>query len=54
MAVTAVKSDGWAIEHTNLRTIRLVDAGLVAADITGRVNPAQPVFRQGLNDSLDS
>jgi hypothetical protein len=54
MAVTAVKSDGGAIEHTNLGTIRLVDAGLVAADITGRVNPAQPVFRQDLNDILDS
>jgi len=27
MAVTAVKSDGWAIEHTNLGTIRLIDAG---------------------------
>jgi hypothetical protein len=27
MAVTAVKSDGWAIEHTNLGTIRLVEAG---------------------------
>jgi hypothetical protein len=27
MAVTAVKSDGWAIEHTNLGTIQLVDAG---------------------------
>ena len=27
MAVTAVKSDGWAIEHTNLGTIRLTDAG---------------------------
>jgi hypothetical protein len=27
MAVTAVKSDGWAIEHTNLGTIRLVAAG---------------------------
>lgn len=27
MAVTSVKSDGWAIEHTNLGTIRLVDAG---------------------------
>ena len=27
MAVTAVKADGWAIEHTNLGTIRLVDAG---------------------------
>src|SRR5205814_9459359 len=27
MAVTAVKSDGWAIEHTNLGTIHLADAG---------------------------
>ena len=27
MAVTAVKSDGWAIEHTNLGTIQLIDAG---------------------------
>ena len=27
MAVTSVKSDGWAIEHTNLGTIRLIDAG---------------------------
>jgi hypothetical protein len=27
MAVTAVKTDGWAIEHTNLGTIRLIDAG---------------------------
>jgi hypothetical protein len=25
MAVTAVKSDGWAIEHTNLGTITLTD-----------------------------
>jgi hypothetical protein len=27
MAVTAVKADGWAIEHTNLGTITLTDAG---------------------------
>jgi hypothetical protein len=27
MAVTSVKSDGWAIEHTNLGTITLTDAG---------------------------
>ena len=27
MAVTAMKGDGWAIEHTNLGTIRLTDAG---------------------------
>lgn len=27
MAVTATKSDGWAIEHTNLGTISLADLG---------------------------
>ena len=27
IAVTAVKGDGWAIEHTNLGTIRLTDLG---------------------------
>jgi len=27
MAVTSVKSDGWAIEHTNLGTILLTDLG---------------------------
>lgn len=27
MAVTSVKADGWAIEHTNLGTIRLTDLG---------------------------
>jgi hypothetical protein len=33
MAVTAVKSDGWAIEHTNLGTIRLADAGQDRTDV---------------------
>jgi hypothetical protein len=27
MAVTSVKNDGWAIEHTNLGTIKLTDLG---------------------------
>ena len=27
MSVTAVKSDGWAIEHTNLGTVTLTDLG---------------------------
>jgi hypothetical protein len=41
MAVTAVKADGWAIEHTNLGTIRLTAVG----DETTRVAieaPDQP------------
>jgi hypothetical protein len=27
MAVTSVKADGWAIEHTDLGTVRLTDLG---------------------------
>jgi hypothetical protein len=27
MSVTSVSGDGWAIEHTNLGTIRLIDLG---------------------------
>ena len=38
MAVTAVKSDGWAIEHTNLGTIRLTAAGDEATRVA--VEPA--------------
>ena len=34
MAVTAVKTDGWAIEHTNLGTIRLMDAGREQTTVT--------------------
>jgi len=45
MAVTAVKSDGWAIEHTNLGTIRLVGEGedrtgvAIAAELAGQPEP---------------
>lgn len=34
MAVTSVKSDGWAIEHTNLGTIALTDLGNDATRIS--------------------
>jgi hypothetical protein len=33
MAVTAVKADGWAIEHTNLGTITLTDLGTDATRV---------------------
>lgn len=39
MAVTAVKADGWAIEHTNLGTIRLVDAGQERTDVAIAAEP---------------
>jgi hypothetical protein len=39
MAVTAVKSDGWAIEHTNLGTIRLIDAGQERTEVAIAAEP---------------
>jgi hypothetical protein len=33
MAVTSSKSDGWAIEHTNLGTIKLTDLGNDATQV---------------------
>ena len=39
MAVTAVRIDGWAIEHTNLGTVTLAD---LANDLTNVTIAAQP------------
>jgi hypothetical protein len=39
MAVTAVKRDGWAIEHTNLGTIRLLDAGQERTEVAIAAEP---------------
>src|SRR5262249_14442325 len=53
MAVTAVKGDGWAIEHANLGTIRLTDAGgerttvAIAAGATD--HPDQPGLTAAFN-----
>jgi len=33
IAVTSVKADGWAIEHTDLGTIRVTDLGANAASV---------------------
>jgi hypothetical protein len=41
MAVTAVKSDGWAIEHTNLGTIRLIDAGREHTEVAIAAEPSE-------------
>jgi hypothetical protein len=47
IAVTSVKADGWAIEHTDLGTIRVTDLGahsvsvaIVARDSTAASQPA--------------
>ena len=34
IAVTSVKADGWAIEHTDLGTIRVTDLGAHSATLT--------------------
>jgi hypothetical protein len=34
IAVTSVKADGWAIEHTDLGTIRVTDLGAHSASVT--------------------
>ena len=34
IAVTSVKADGWAIEHTDLGTIRVSDLGAHSASVT--------------------
>ena len=61
MAVTLVKADGWAIEHTNLGTVKLTDLGhdrtqivLVAHEMDHpeqeRVTPLLDVFGRQIQD----
>ena len=53
MAVTAVKSDGWAIEHTNLGTIRLIDAGQERTEVAIAAEPPDHPEQQKLADVFD-
>ena len=53
MAVTAVKSDGWAIEHTNLGTIRLIDAGQERTEVAIAAEPPDDPERQQLAAVFD-
>jgi len=53
MAVTAVKSDGWAIEHTNLGTIRLVDAGRERTQVAIAAEPPDHPERHKLTALFD-
>jgi hypothetical protein len=41
MAVTLVKSDGWAIEHTNLGTVTLTDLGKDLTRVTVLAHPIE-------------
>ena len=53
MAVTAVKSDGWAIEHTNLGTIRLVEAGQERTEVVIAAEPPDHPEQQKLTAVFD-
>ena len=48
MAVTAVRGEGWAIEHTNLGTIRLIDAGQERTEVAIAAEPPDHPERQKL------
>jgi hypothetical protein len=53
MAVTVVKSDGWAIEHTNLGTIRLIDAGPERTEVAITAEPPDHPEPQKLSAVFD-
>lgn len=53
MAVTTVKSDGWAIEHTNLGTIRLIDAGQERTEVAITAEPPDHPEPQKLAAAFD-
>jgi len=53
MAVTAVKADGWAIEHTNLGTIRLIDAGEERTELAITAEPPDHPDRPQLTALFD-
>ena len=46
MSVTAVAGDGWAIEHTNLGTIRLIDLGDERTRVAAVADVDQPEQKQ--------
>jgi hypothetical protein len=53
MAVTAVRSDGWAIEHTNLGTIRLTDRGGERTEVAIAAEPPEHPDQQKLAALFD-
>jgi hypothetical protein len=53
MAVTSVKVDGWAIEHTNLATIKLLDLGGDRTEVTIIAHEHQSTEKERLTAQLD-
>jgi len=65
MAITLVNSDGWAIEHTNLGTVKLTDLGhdhtqiALVADVTGhpeqaRLTPLLTTFGRQIQERFET
>ncbi|MBI3492035.1 MAG: hypothetical protein HY047_09675 [Acidobacteria bacterium] len=48
MSVTSVRTDGWAIEHINLGTIRLIDQGDERTEVAVTAEPSEAPDRQKL------
>jgi hypothetical protein len=53
MAVTSVKADGWAIEHTDLGTIRLTDLGDHSTAVAIVARDPDPAWQPGLTALFD-
>jgi hypothetical protein len=53
MAVTSVRADGWAIEHTNLGTIRLSGAGQDRTEVAFTAEPPEHPDQQRLVTVFD-
>ncbi len=53
MAVTSAKGEGWAIEHTNLGTIKLTDLGNELTRVTIAANALDHVEQQRLTALFD-
>lgn len=53
MAVTSVKADGWAIEHTDLGTIRLTDLGGNTTSVAVAARDSNALTQPGLTTVFD-
>jgi len=53
MAVTSVKADGWAIEHTDLGTIRLTDLGGNSTSVAIAAREPDALTQSGLTAVFD-
>ena len=53
IAVTSVKADGWAIEHTDLGTIRVTDLGADSASVSAVARDSGAASQPSLKTVFD-